>query len=167
MRELDEFILILNAECDRLKKVGLMPESIAEPWRFYSLPLDDEHEHELLRSVIEAGRFVVDAEAKIRNLDENGAWCSFAKAQAALLISLSSAGRLAAKKHGQAKGGSVKQDAVHERVFIIADDLLAAGACERGLAAKVANVLGKEEIGKTENQVRDILKSQLHMRLKR
>lgn len=160
MDELSEFISVLNAECDVLKKSGFMPTSIDEPWRYYSAPLDDEHSHELLRAVIEAGRFTVEAETFVLTGDEAGAWRSLAKAQGALLKSLSSHGKAMAKKIGNSTGGKSKFDNVHYMVFCIADDLLAAGHKERGLARKVADELNKRGYPKNENQVKKILNEQ-------
>ena len=161
MDELNEFIMVLNAECDVLRKAGVMPESVEEPWRYYSAPLDDEHAHQLLRSVLEAGRFTVEAEGFLQRGDDF--WCSLAKAQGALLKSLSSHGKSISKVKGNSIGGRCKFDDVHYKIFCIADDFLAAGHPERGLAGKIAVELSKNGDDKTENQIREILKEQKHM----
>lgn len=163
MDELDEFISVLNAECDVLKKAGVVSGLVAEPWRYYSAPLDDEHEYQLLRAVLEAGRFAVEAEGLVHLGDEVGAWYSLVKAQGALLKSLSSHGKKIAKKLGNSTGGQSKFDDVYYKIFCIADDLIAEGHDERGLAGKVAVQLSRQHgIDKTENQVREIRKKQKH-----
>lgn len=172
MDELGEFISILDAECDVLKKSGLMLNSKEQPWRYYSCPLDDEHEYELLRSVIEAGKYTVGAEKLVKAGDEPAAWRTLAKAQAALLKSLSSHGRAKAKTLGQAKGGQSRtkeqDDALYE-IFCIADDLLRTDEFLKrndpfsGLAPKVADELAKRhEDPISENQVRKILNKLKH-----
>lgn len=82
MDELDAFISVLNVECEVLKKSGVMLKSVDEPWRYYSVPLDDEL----------------------------GTWCALAKAQQALLMSLSAECKAKAKKLGQSKGGQSKNE---------------------------------------------------------
>ena len=125
MDEITEFIAVLDAECDVLKTKGQMLVSVSNPWRYYSPPLDDEREYEHLRSVLEAGRLTVEAESCAKAGDEAGAWCALAKAQQALLKSLSAKGRRIAKNSGHAKGGKSRNDKLRYQVFCIADDLLA------------------------------------------
>lgn len=159
MDELEEFISILNAECDVLKKNRLMPKSEDEPWRYYSYPLDDEHEFEHLRSIIEAGKYTVQAEQCVEAGDELGACHTLIKAQQSLLKSLSVMGKSKAKKLGNAKGGETKGESIHYEIFCIADDLLAAGHNKRGLAAKIAKKLNEKGIEKNENRINNILKN--------
>ncbi|MGR5488482.1 hypothetical protein, partial [Vibrio alfacsensis] len=115
--------------------------------------LDGEHEHELFRAVIESGRHTVQAELLHSEGDVLGAYKALTKAQAALLKSLSHQGKSTAKKIGNSTGGKSKSDALHYQVFCIADDLLAQGESERGLARKVSEQLSFKGTNKTENQV--------------
>ena len=165
MKDLEDFIVILNSECDALKSKGLMLSSVSEPWRFYSAPIDGEHEYGILRSVLESGKFVVEAELSVSQGDELDAFKSLVKAQGAMLKSLSSHGKGIAKKKGNASGGKSKFDDVHYQIFCIADDLLEKGASERGLARKISDRL--TDYQKSENQVLDILKKQKHMLVNR
>jgi hypothetical protein len=162
MDEVEEFIAVLNAECDFLKKNGLMPKLVTEPWRYYSEPLCDENDFQLLRAVINAGQFTVEAESLAIAGDEVGAWGSLAKAQNALLKSLSRCGKKVAKEFGNSTGGKSKGDDVYFKIFILADDLLASGHPERGLAGKIAKKLSDQGYEKTENQIRRIRMKQKH-----
>lgn len=157
MKELNEFVSVLNAECAALKKKGLIQESIEEGWRFYSPPMDDEHEYEPLRSVLEAGRLMLKAEEALVS-EEKSAWQLLAMAQGALLKSLSTHGKAIAKAKGNAKGGEFRSDEIYYLVFCLADDLIASGSPRRGLAAKINLGLAKKGITKTDGQVRSILK---------
>ena len=168
MDKLNEFILVLNDECDALKKEGLMPNEVSEPWRYYSPPVEGEHEFEQLRAVLEAGKYAVQAEEYAAAGEDLGAWRELAKAQGALLKLFSLHGRKEAKKLGNSKGGKAKAEGVHYKIFCIADDLLADGHVERGLARKVSEKLSElHNIEKNENQVRVILKKQNHMLVNR
>lgn len=158
MDEISEFISVLNAECEVLKKKGIVPVSVSEPWRYYSPPLDDEHEYEHLRAVLEAGKLAVEAETCTKTGDDAGAWCALAKAQQALLKALSARGRRIAKKIGQAKGGQGRDENLRHTVLCIADHLLESGQKERGLAAQVAIELSKEGLEMREDNIRKILK---------
>lgn len=167
MEELQDFIGVLNSECDVLKAKGLMHQDQVEPWRYYSAPLDGEHQYELFRAVIESGRHTVEAELLHSEGDVLGAYKALSIAQAALLKSLSHCGKAEAKRIGNATGGKTKSDALHYQIFCIADDLLAQGESERGLARKVSEQLSFQGTHKTENQVREILKKQKHMLVNR
>lgn len=159
MDELDEFISVLNAECDVLKKKGLMPKSEDEPWRYYSPPLDDEYEFEHLRAVLEAGKYTLEAEKCCDNGNDIGLYQYLVKAQQKLLNFLSTQGKSNIKKLGNSKGGSSKNDTVHNEIISIAEELLLSGHEMRGLAAKIAKIYSnKTGIDKDENRIRDILK---------
>lgn len=167
----NDFIKLLAAECDILKKNGQIATTIKDPWRFYSPPLDDENSFELLRAVIEAGKFTVEAETLLACGDENGAWRSLAIAQSTLLQSLSSHGKLQLKKIGNSLGGksiSDESDESYYFIFCIADDLISKGNNERGLAAKISHQLQKKYgIDKDENKVREIFNKQKHLLVNR
>jgi hypothetical protein len=163
-KDIEYFISVLNAECDVLKKKEQIQPSIVEPWRYYSAPLDDGHEYEHLTSVLEAGRFIVEAEKLVLTGDEDAIWSLLAKAQKALLKSLSSLGKKESKRLGHSRGGQFKTDGIHFKIFCIADDLIEAGGSWRGLAAKVTRILSEQHgILKDENKVRTILKEQKHL----
>ena len=159
MDEIREFIAVLDAECDVLKKAGIMLPSEAHPWRFYSCPLDGEHEYEHHRSVFEAGKLALEAESCAKAGDDAGAWWALAKAQQALLRSLSAEGKTKARKLGNAKGGQSKDEKLDFQVFCIADDLRAAGYSERGLARKIVDKIGGRD-PKSEKLIRKILGEQ-------
>lgn len=167
MDEITEFIAVLDAECDLLKAEEQMLVSVAQPWRYHSDPLDDEPEHDLFWCVLEAGKWTVEAETCAGEGDETGAWRALAKAQQALLKSLSTKGRRIAKKAGNAKGGKRRNEGVRYKIFCIADDLLASDQKWRGLAARVAVELSKLDENKSETVIRKILKEQKHLLVNR
>lgn len=163
MDEVNEFISVLNAECEVLKKNGVMPISVDEPWRFYSSPLDDEHEYESLRSVLEAGKFIIQAESYVKSGNEAGAWCALAKAQQALLRSLSAKGRLQAKKIGQSRGGQSYDANIKYKIFCIAEDLMLSGESKRALAGQISKELKKEGLTMEDEAIRKTLKKLKHV----
>lgn len=167
----NDFIKLLDAQCDVLKKNGQMVTSVKDPWRFYSPALDDENSFELLRAVIDAGRLTVEAETLIACGDETGAWRSLSLAQSTLLQSLSTYGKLKLKKIGNSLGGksiSNEADESYYYIFCIADDLISKGNNERGLAAKISKQLQeKYGIDKDENKVREIFNKQKHLLVNR
>jgi len=159
----NEFKTILDAECEVLKKDGRIQHSADNPWRYYDQPADDEHEFDHLRAVLEAGRMTVIAESYINSGNELGAWRSLSKAQQALLNFLSAAGKKAAKKRGNSKGGLAKNEGLHYKIFCIADDLLASGHSKIGLEKKVSDELSaKDNIQIDEIRIGQILKKIEH-----
>lgn len=168
MDELAGFISDLNAACENLQKKDLMPPLVKEPWRYYSPPLDDEHEFQPLRSVLEAGRFTVEAEFLFKIGDDSTALEKLERARQLLNKSQSKEGKAESKKRGNAAGGRSKVEGAHYEIFRIADDLLAEGADERGLAGKVSRRLMSETAyEKDENKVKVILNKQKHLRVDR
>lgn len=162
------FIEVLNAECEVLKKAGLMPPSVEEPWRYPSAPLDDEHTHEHLRAVLEAGRCTVQAEQHLIAGEELLAWQSLSAAQQALLNHLSTLGRAAAKRMGQSKGGSAHNPKRRIKIIEAAEDLLPTGECLQdysklpcGLVPRTRERLEEEGFPISEAEIRKILKQQL------
>jgi len=152
--DLHEFINILNAECDVLKKEYPLMRSIEEPWRLYSSPLDDESKHDHLRAVLEAGRWTVAAESSKEPLVE------LFKAQQALLRGITTYGKELRRKHYQSLGGQKGHDEkLREKIFYMADELLESGHEQRGLAAEISRRLSAEGIDKREDSVREIIKT--------
>ena len=149
--KLKDFIATLNAECDFLKKTNQIQTTIDEPWRFYSLGIDTENEYQLLRAVIEAGRYTVEVENLLRKGKENDAWKQLSLAQMSLIKALST--------RGKADGATTR-----EKIFEAADDILgsdsaiAAHPKWRGLASKVANKLSEDNVVLSDNHVRKIIK---------
>jgi len=157
MDEIDEFISILNAECEWLKNNDYMQKHIEEGWRSYSLPLCGEPDDDHFQAVFEAGKYTVEAESCLQDGCEDGAWRALAKAQAALLRSLSQKGKAVAKKEGQKRGGRARGSDLE--VFCMIEDFLLSGEKKRGLARKVVDkLLANKGIVKTERQVNVIIK---------
>lgn len=166
MDELNQFIKILNAECDKLKKLQQMQPHMKEPWRYYSPSLDQdiENDYQPLRAVINAGKFTIEAEKLVNAGKKNDAWKQLCLAQSALLKALSTNGKAKAKKIGNSLGGKADGEKTREAIFNIADDILSSDPIIashpkwRGLTSKVANKLSEKGIDKTDNHIRRILK---------
>lgn len=157
MDELDEFIKVLRGECQVLIRAGKMMPDEPDAWRFYSPPLDGEYESDHLRAVLNAGKLTLIAEEYYSDGDSNAAFIYLAKAQAALLKSISSIGKAESKKLGRSRGGQSRDESIRKDVIYIADDLLNEGAAWRGLASKVAIKLSENGDELREGKIKQIL----------
>jgi len=157
MDEIDEFISILNAECEWLKNNGYMQKHIEEGWRFYSLPLCGEPDDDRFQAVFEAGRIVCQAEKLIKISDEAGAKKLLASARGVLLKPLCAHGRRHSKLRGNSKGGSSKDEKFRELIFEMAEDLMLSGQPRRGLASKVAWKLSEKGQVVTDQKINNII----------
>jgi hypothetical protein len=157
MDELDEFIEVLRGECSVLIKNETMMPGDEDAWRYYSSPLDEEAESDHLRAVLNAGKLTLEAKKCYLEGNENGTFACLARAQAALLRSISAIGKAESKKIGRSQGGKSRNESVREEVVLIADHLIETGAPWKGLASKVANELSLKKIVMREDKIKQIL----------